>query len=271
MTIKEAIYERHTVRKYTGKAIPAETVALLNSRVAENNSKFNLAIKLVTGNSEGIMAAAKLLLGQGVNNYFILAGEDTPGLDEKLGYCGADLILYAQTLGLNTWWIGGMFSRKGAEKNLGGKNLRINGVIAVGYGETHGVQHKSKRPEEISSYAGEEPEWFKAFREQQEARFAALEGEKTTSGRKAKLEALLKDAGTFGTRTLKSFAKMSFESDDDFDEFYSEVEEDLKALNQERANAGLAALGNPPATDGNKPKEDEVISDAEIEALANSF
>lgn len=32
MTIKEAIYERHTVRKYTGKAIPAETAALLNSR-----------------------------------------------------------------------------------------------------------------------------------------------------------------------------------------------------------------------------------------------
>ena len=116
-----------------------------------------------------------------------------------------------------------------------------------------------------------EPEWFKAFREQQEARFAALEGEKTTSVRKAKLEALLKDAGTFGTRTLKSFAKMSFESDDDFDEFYSEVEEDLKALNQERANAGLAALGNPPATGSGKPKEDEVISDAEIEALANSF
>lgn len=162
MTIKEAIYERHTVRKYTEKAIPAETVALLNSRVAENNSKFNLAIKLVTGNSEGIMAAAKLLLGQGVNNYFILAGEDSPDLDEKLGYCGADLILYAQTLGLNTWWIGGMFSRKGAEKNLGGKNLRINGVIAVGYGETHGVQHKSKQPEQISSYTGEAPDWFKA-------------------------------------------------------------------------------------------------------------
>lgn len=128
-----------------------------------------------------------------------------------------------------------------------------------------------KNPKNNGKGKDVEPEWFKAFREQQEARFAALEGEKTTSGRKAKLEALLKDAGTFGTRTLKSFAKMSFESDDDFDEFYSEVEEDLKALNQERANAGLAALGNPPATDGNKPKEDEVISDAEIEALANSF
>ena len=162
MTIKEAIYERHTVRKYTGKAIPAETAALLNSRVAENNSKFNLAIKLVTGNSEGIMGAAKLLLGQGVNNYFILAGEDTPGLDEKLGYCGADLILYAQTLGLNTWWIGGMVSKKGAEKNLGKKNLPIGSVIAVGYGKTQGTRHKSKQPEQISSYTGEEPEWFKA-------------------------------------------------------------------------------------------------------------
>lgn len=119
MTIKEAIYERHTVRRYTGREIPEETVALLNSRVAENNGKFNLAVKLVTGNSEGIMAAAKLLLGQGVNNYFILAGEDTPGLDEKLGYCGADLILYAQTLGLNTWWIGGNGQQKRGGKKSG--------------------------------------------------------------------------------------------------------------------------------------------------------
>lgn len=162
MTIKEAIYERHTVRKYTGREIPEETVALLNSRVAENNGKFNLAVKLVTGNSEGIMAAAKLLLGQGVNNYFILAGEDTPGLDEKLGYCGADLILYAQTLGLNTWWIGGMVSKKGAEKNLGENNLRISSVIAVGYGKTQGTRHKAKQPEQISSYTGKAPAWFKA-------------------------------------------------------------------------------------------------------------
>ena len=28
------------------------------------------------------------------------------GLAVKLGYSSADLMLYAQTLGLNTWWIG---------------------------------------------------------------------------------------------------------------------------------------------------------------------
>ena len=118
----------------------------------------------------------------------------------------------------------------------------------------------------------EEPAWFKSFREQQEARFAALEGEKVSNLRKAKLEALLKDTGTFGSRTLKSFSKMSFESDDDFEEFYSDVEEDLKNYNQERADAGLATLSSPPAA-GSKGsgKQDEVLTDKEIEDLVNTF
>ena len=84
---------------------------------------------------------------------------------------------------------------------------------------------------------------------------------------------LLKDSGSYGNRILKSFDRMRFETDEEFDDFYSEVEEDLKAYNQERADAGLANLGNIPAASGNKgkDKEDEVISDAEVEAIANSF
>lgn len=115
----------------------------------------------------------------------------------------------------------------------------------------------------------EEPAWFKAYREQQDARFAAIEGEKTTTTRKAKLEAVLKDSGTFGTRTLKSFGKMSFENDEEFEEFLSEVTEDLKTYNQERADAGLSTMGAPPAAGGGKPKEDEPFSDNEIDAMAD--
>lgn len=116
----------------------------------------------------------------------------------------------------------------------------------------------------------DEPSWFKSFREQQEARFAALEGEKIANSRKSKLESLLKDTGTFGSRTLKSFQKMKFENDDEFDEFYSEVEEDLKAYNQERANEGLSALGVPPGTEKSKHEreENEVLSDEDIKELA---
>lgn len=39
---------------------------------------------------------------------------------------------------------------------------KVVGIVAVGYGQTQGVPHKSKKPEEVSTYSGEAPEWFKA-------------------------------------------------------------------------------------------------------------
>lgn len=116
------------------------------------------------------------------------------------------------------------------------------------------------------------PEWAKGMMQTIEtltSKISALEGDKITVSRKAKLEALLKDTGTFGSRTLKSFLKMSFENDEEFEEFYSEVEEDLKAYNQERADAGLSTMGIPPAAGGGKPKEDEPFSDNEIDEMAD--
>lgn len=120
------------------------------------------------------------------------------------------------------------------------------------------------------------PAWAKGIVETVETlrgEIATLKGEKVTTTRKDKLTELLKDSGSYGNRILKSFDRMRFETDEEFDDFYSEVEEDLKAYNQERADAGLATLGNPPAAGGGKgvKKEDEVISDAEVEAIANSF
>lgn len=159
MTIKEAVKERHMVRKYTEKPIPGELVAKLNARIAENNQTHHISLSLVTGNADGLGALAKMM-GKGVKNYIILAGPDTADLDEKLGYCGADMILYAQTLGLNTWWVGGMFNAKGAQKNMDSTVERVNGVLAIGYGQTQGVPHKSKTAAEISSYNGSAPQWF---------------------------------------------------------------------------------------------------------------
>lgn len=118
MTIKEAIKQRHMVRKYTDKPIPSNLVELLNARIAENNTTHGLNMKLVIGNSDGIGGMAKMLLTKTVHSYIVLAGKENSDLDEKLGYCGADLCLYAQTLGLNTWWCGGMFNGKGALKHM---------------------------------------------------------------------------------------------------------------------------------------------------------
>lgn len=115
------------------------------------------------------------------------------------------------------------------------------------------------------------PEWAKSMLDTVKAltdEVTALKAEKSTTSRLTKLEGLLKDTGAFGERTIKSFKRMKFENDDEFDEFYSEVEADLKKLNQERADAGLSHLGAIPGVQQQKPPKEEVLTDEEIKALA---
>ena len=118
------------------------------------------------------------------------------------------------------------------------------------------------------------PEWAKGMMKTIEAlngEIATLKGEKVTTSRKEKLESMLKDTGTFGTRTLKSFSKMKFENDEEFEEFLTDVEGDLKAFNQERADSGLSTMGAPPSAGGGKPNKEETITDEQLEQLAGSF
>ena len=86
MTIKEAMKERHMVRKYVDKKIPEDLVSKLNERIEENNKKYDLSIKLMLDNDKAVNSIIKLLLAKGVKNYIILAGNDTDDLAEKLGY-----------------------------------------------------------------------------------------------------------------------------------------------------------------------------------------
>lgn len=154
--------KRHTVRKYLDKPLDMDLIGLLNDRIERNNCVYNLTFKLITNNSDGLSSLARLMSNNSVQNYIILAGKDNSDLDKKIGYCGADLILYAQSLGLNTWWCGGMFNGKNALKHLDNKAVRVNGVIAIGYGKTQGVPHKSKTANQVSHYKGKAPEWFKS-------------------------------------------------------------------------------------------------------------
>lgn len=122
----------------------------------------------------------------------------------------------------------------------------------------------------------EEPKWFKTYRETMEKKFADLEGTRTTETRKGKLEKLIKDSGltdkdVFGKQILKGFARMSFENDDDFDEYFSEIEESVKSYNQELADKGLG--GTPPGA-GNGGKggaELPELTDAEIDSIIETM
>lgn len=158
MDMKQAMRQRHTVRKFASEPLSPELISQLNDRVRANNERLGLAISLKVGDESALPGALKLFFAKGVRNYFVLAGSDRPGLDEDLGYASADLMLFAQTLGLNTWWIGGTFSRKNVERAVPGK--KVIGIVAVGFGATLGVAHKSKTAPEVSSYEGPEPQWF---------------------------------------------------------------------------------------------------------------
>lgn len=158
MDFKEAMQKRHTVRKYTDKPLSDEIIAKINERIELNNKNYNLNMKLMINNSKGVSSIMKLMMARGVNNFIILAGDVSGNLDERLGYSGADIMLYAQTLGLNTWWVGGTFNRSVSRYV---DNKKVTGIIAIGYGQTQGVPHKSKNVEDVSKYEGTIiPPWF---------------------------------------------------------------------------------------------------------------
>lgn len=160
MTLEEAMRTRHTVRRYTDRKLPGDVLEGLRDRIRDNNEKYGLSMSLVTENTEAFGPALRLFLAKGVRNYLVLAGKDLPGLDEKIGYCGTDVMLFAQTLGLNSWWVGGTYSRKGVGRNAAPEAEKILGLITLGYGASQGVPHKSKKPEDVAAYEGPAPEWF---------------------------------------------------------------------------------------------------------------
>ena len=159
MDFKDAMKKRHVVRRYRDEELDLETVSALKKRVEEDNEKYQVHVKLETEDSSVLNLMGKLASKNAVN-YFIMSGKESTDLNERLGYVGADLMLYAQKLGLNTWWIGGTFSKKNVERKV--PNQKVIGIIVVGYGETAGKRHKQKDVEAVSSYEGETPDWFVA-------------------------------------------------------------------------------------------------------------
>ena len=164
MTMKEAIRARHSVRQYKDEPIRAETAAELNRLIAESNAESGLHMQLILDDP----ACFHTLLAhygkfRNANNYIALAGSKSlPDLEERSGYYGQKLVLAAQTMGLNTCWVGGTFGRRKCKAVLDpGEKLVC--VIAIGYGETNGTERRSKQMEELCSVpAAEMPAWFKA-------------------------------------------------------------------------------------------------------------
>ena len=160
MTLQEAITARHSVRKYIDKEIPADIVTALQDKIAEYNKVGNLNIQLVLNETRAFTGMLSYGSFSGVRNYFVMVGKKGADLDERVGYYGEQLVLLAQTLGLNTCWVG-LSYRKVPEAYNVGKDEKLACMIALGYGETEGVSHKIKTVEQVSNASDITPSWFR--------------------------------------------------------------------------------------------------------------
>ena len=161
MTIQEAIEARHSVRAYKDLPLSEEIVRLLEDELMKLNNEGQLHIQLICNEPKAFQGTmAKYGKFRNANNYIVMAGKKADDLDERIGYYGEHLVLLAQTLGLNTCWVGLSYSKVPGTYVLE-EGEKIACYIAIGYGETQGSGHKIKTVEQVSNASDITPSWFK--------------------------------------------------------------------------------------------------------------
>ena len=161
MTLQEAIEARHSVRAYKELPLAEDVVKVLEEQIAVLNRDGKLHIQLIQNEPKAFQGTmAKYGKFRNVSNYIVMAGKKSEELDERVGYYGEHLVLLAQTLGLNTCWVGLSYSKVPGTYELA-DGEKIACYIAIGYGETQGVNHKIKTVEQVSNASDITPAWFK--------------------------------------------------------------------------------------------------------------
>ena len=161
MTLQEAIQARHSVRAYTGQPLTDADAQALQEKIDEVNRKGGLHIQLIRNEPKAFLGPfARYGKFRGVTDYLVMAGQKADDLDERIGYYGEQLVLYAQTLGMNTCWVGLSYTKIPGTYVLNDGET-IQAYISIGYGETQGVSHKIKRIDQVSNVTDSSPDWFR--------------------------------------------------------------------------------------------------------------
>ena len=204
MTIQEAIEARHSVRAYKDQPLSEEIVKVLEDEIVKLNNEGQLHIQLICNEPKAFQGTlAKYGKFRNANNYLVMAGKRADDLDERIGYYGEHLVLLAQTLGLNTCWVGLSYSKVPGTYVLE-EGEKIACYIAIGYGETQGVGHKIKTVEQVSNASDITPSWFKKGVE------AALLAPTAVNQQKFSFEYVGMDINRHQVRANKGFSMIGY-------------------------------------------------------------
>ena len=133
------------MRKYTGDPIPESVLTALREKIDEVNRIGNLHVQLVTDEPKSFSGLMAYGAFSGVNSYLVMAGKKDDSLDERIGYYGEQLVLLAQTLGLNSCWAGASYKRIPGTYVLE-DDEKIGCYIAIGFGINQGKKGDGKLP-----------------------------------------------------------------------------------------------------------------------------
>lgn len=159
---KNILLQRHSVRIYKSETIPLSIRHEIENKIKEVNIDGNINIYSVYDEPEAFGKSQLAHYGKfsNVNNYFCLVADKNNKSEELLGYYGEKLVLFCQTLGLNTCWVGLTYKKNRIPFPIP-YNMKLYAVIAFGYGENQGIPHKSKSPEIIAPNIKTAPDWFR--------------------------------------------------------------------------------------------------------------
>lgn len=160
MTLLEAIQARHSVRRYIDKPIEDNLIGILQEKVYEVNEKGSLHIQLVTNEPKAFRGKMAYGTFSGVSNYFAMVGRKADDLSERIGYYGEQLVLLAQTLGLNTCWVGLTYNNIKEAYEID-EDEKLYCLVALGYGDDPGRNVKHKSVSDVSNASDITPLWFR--------------------------------------------------------------------------------------------------------------
>ena len=127
-------------------------------------------------------------------------------------------------------------------------------------------QPDKKKNKKVETNKDEMPAWFKAHVESQNKVIEGLTIQLTTfqkqgaaKSRRELLESKIKDApDKFKSRTLRDFDRLKIESEEEFEEYLADIEQDVADEIQFAADAGLGIDSPTGGIGGQKLKDDEV-------------
>lgn len=164
MDIMEIMRARHSVRRYLDKPIEEEKRVKINAEAEAVSRESGLIFTPVFDEPKafaGMMARYGSF--KGCQNYIVAIGEKDD--DEAIGYFGERLVLFLQSIGINSCWVALTYSKSKVSVNIPqGKKIHV--VIAMGYGDGEGAAHKNAPKEKLCRVKGiSEPKWFEVAME----------------------------------------------------------------------------------------------------------